>query len=106
MKVVKWTTADFDATNPAVTDDEYEQIYQCIIADIKEHGYVFAGDTHQSEKWCGAPTVELDDGRQFHFCASMRAWGHLMSEAWGGNYMDFYMSIFMKDAEVIPNGRN
>jgi hypothetical protein len=50
-------------------------------------------DQHQSEELHCVPVVENDKGERYQVTFSLRAWGRIMGEAFGGDYMDYYCSF-------------
>ena len=119
MKIVKWVTG-LDHTQtpsrllyPAFEEklagrprDEIERAWQeaedLVKTCIRRNGFKFSGEYHQYGE-CGMPM--FDDGSVL-FC-SWRHWGSIMAEAWdpdgdkGLDYMDFYMSGFVADDEIV-----
>ncbi len=74
LKVVGWTY-DCDMRFGDVDCDYAARA--AIIADIREHGYLFTGEQHQEES-LGVPV--MNDGSKRSF--SQRGWGDLMAEAY------------------------
>ena len=119
MKIVKWVTG-LDHTQtpskllyPAFEEklagrprDEIERAWQeaedLVKTCIRRNGFKFSGEYHQYGE-CGMPM--FDDGSVL-FC-SWRHWGSIMAEAWdpdgakGLDYMDFYMSGFVANDEIV-----
>lgn len=54
----------------------YEEIYDVVVKDIREHGYHFTGDDHQNCDY-GVPVVD----EKYILCMSMRSWGALIADA-------------------------
>lgn len=91
LRVVGWTWYE----------DDFEQgergwaARHAIIDDIKEHGYMFSGWSHQVCDGC-API--LNDGKIY--CYSQRGWGSIMAEAYGyTDRMDYVRFAFMIEPE-------
>jgi hypothetical protein len=58
--------------------------HQLVVEYVTKHQIKAAGDTHQED------FIPLfNDGSVALY--TMRAWGSLMSEIWGGDYLDWYV---------------
>lgn len=64
-----------------------EERHEAVKSYIKEHGLMFYGEDHQTDSFCGVPL--FNDGSVVTY--TMRAWGAMMAEVWGGTYIDFYI---------------
>jgi hypothetical protein len=64
--------------------------YISLLIYLKENNLKFTGDMHQAEDFNGVPLFE--DGT-VSIC-SWRYWGGIMSQLWGGDYMDWYMEAY------------
>ena len=119
MKIVKWVTGLDHTKNPPKLlypafgeklvgrpHDElhraWQEVEDIVKACIRRNGFKFSGEYHQYGE-CGLPM--FDDGSVL-FC-SWRHWGSIMAEAWdpdgakGLDYMDFYMSGFVANDEIV-----
>ena len=119
MTIVKWVTGLDHTKNPPKLlypafgeklvgrpHDELHRAWQeaedIVKACIRRYGFKFSGEYHQYGE-CGMPM--FDDGSVL-FC-SWRHWGSIMAEAWdpdgakGLDYMDFYMSGFVANDEIV-----
>ena len=119
MTIVKWVTGLDHTKNPPKLlypafgeklvgrpHDELHRAWQeaedIVKACIRRYGFKFSGEYHQYGG-CGMPM--FDDGSVL-FC-SWRHWGSIMAEAWdpdgakGLDYMDFYMSGFVPNDEIV-----
>ena len=119
MTIVKWVTGLDHTKNPPKLlypafgeklvgrpHDELHRAWQeaedIVKACISRNGFKFSGEYHQYGE-CGMPM--FDDGSVL-FC-SWRHWGSIMAEAWdpdgakGLDYMDFYMSGFVANDEIV-----
>ena len=88
-KVVGWTHYDDNSVKSGPIDSD---VVEAVIADIREHGYLFTGYHHQESYNC-APV--LNDGMRRLF--SRRQFGAIMAKAHGDEdemayawYMDDY----------------
>jgi len=108
MRIIKWVKpTDSDFSEPDFKYD-HNEVESVIISEIIKNKYKFDGEYHQHGA-CGAPLIELSNGKSFVYTASWRHWGALMADAWNYiehtdkyNYMDFYMMF--DDIAVYPDG--
>lgn len=84
LKLVRFVSGAETDKREWIQDDER---YQLIIEYIKEHGLKFCGDEHQSDNFNGIPL--FNDGTISVY--TMREWGWIMAEVWGGTYIDWYL---------------
>ena len=104
IRVIGWTDIDDEEFPeiPYLTQEGYDAIVTC----IRENGYKFYGNHHQTPGLGCTPV--LNTGHKVTF--SMRAWGAVMAEAhhvdnWNGMaYMKFYMDYFDSDTVYPPHG--
>lgn len=102
LKVVGWTIFEDKYPTRKAVGDDFRDMINAILDEIREKGYVFGGEDHQNFI-AGVPV--FSDGTCFR--ASMRSWGNIMSMVYSGpngeklTYMDFYMSL--GDSAVLPD---
>lgn len=84
-KMVTWEQAYIFGND--ITSDKHEAVFK---EYAKENEIKLYGDEHQKSDVKGVPMFTNGDVMTY----TMRAWGRLMSEVWGGNYMDWYMRGF------------
>jgi len=79
MKVTKWTYWNNNKYKDIneLTDDEFKEVEETIIKEIKDKGYKFCGSAHQNIE-TGCPVI--DD--KYIYCVSMRKWGDIMARAY------------------------
>ena len=94
-KVIGWTSYD----GSDIQKGEYSEAAEnAIIDDIRAHGYLFSGYSHQELTGC-APV--LNDGKKRLF--TQRNWGNLMAKAWGDfNPMSYARYAFLIEDEKTP----
>ena len=77
MKVTGWTdfsNNDYSDSYDA-TIDEFQEMRQTVINEIRDKGYKISGYHHQNGY---APVID----NKWIFTVSFRAWGRIMQEAW------------------------
>ena len=76
--VLGWDWYDDDRFMPVPDGVITEEIWDAVLQDVIEHGYLFTGEDQQEEPYC-CPV--MDDYRIARF--SRRGFAHLMAEAHG-----------------------
>ena len=74
-KLIGWVGYDDTEFPDGEIDDE---IYDAIVAEIREKKYVFSGEDHQDRYDC---TPLFSNGKKY--CFSRRGWGGVMAAAYG-----------------------
>jgi len=75
-------------------------IDRAIVNFLADTNTYFLPDQHQAEELYCVPVVENDDGQRYQVTYSLRAWGRIMGEAFGGDYMDYYCSSLEDHPEI------
>lgn len=85
MKIVKWTTSLTDEVFEPdyLTNEEYDEMFNIVVKEVREKGYHFDGTYHQNGEY-GMPL--FDNGK--YFATSMRTWGLIMAKAFPEEYDD------------------
>ena len=101
LRVIGWTYYDDDLPQ----GENCWAARNAIVDEIKKHGYLFSGASHQEGYYC-APVC--NDGKIYRF--SQRSWGSIMAEAHGyTKRMDYVKFAFAKsidfDTEIHPKKR-
>ena len=96
LRVVGWTYYDDDLPQ----GENCWSARYAVIDEIKKHGYLFSGWSHQECQRC-APV--MNDGKLY--CFSQRGWGSVMAEAHGyTGRMDYALFTFVGslESEIRP----
>lgn len=91
-KVIGWTKYDSLYEEYNGTGSDWGDVRQAVINEIRKNGYKFGGNYHQYGLF-GCPV--MNDGKVF--MVSMREWGQMMADVWGGTYCDYAWQDNMKD---------
>lgn len=103
MKVTGWTDFEDDRyldLNEA-TEEEFEEMYNTVVKEIKEKGYKINGFRHQNGY---APVID----NKFLFTVSFRMWGGIMQKAYdlpnedGLGYCLWAWTVPKDETEVLP----
>ncbi len=84
MKVEKWIPFEIEPEQPQIYHND-PNLNQYIHA-LRQEGRILTGDEHQHLE-DGMPL--FSDGKVMSL--TFRGWGSVMAEAFGGNYIDYYM---------------
>ena len=76
-------------------------IKRSIVNFLAEHDILLLPDTHQSEESYGAPVVRLEDGTVYRYECTLRCWGGILADAFGGDYLDYYCN-YDRSLEKLP----
>ena len=103
-KVIGWSTYDYDDFRGLGHDDYTDEVWDAVLQDVVEHGYLFCGEDMQEKRNC-CPV--LDDYRIARF--SRRGFAAIMAEAHGEleyyDYAGYMESCSIDDEEkVFPDG--
>ncbi len=101
-KVIGWTLYDknqksWEDAHPDATEEEWAEVEQAIVDEIRRKKYKFGGNYHQYGAG-GCPVME--DGTTV--MVSMRHWGDIMSRVWGGNYCDYAWTHDQGEGYKVP----
>lgn len=95
LTVVGWV--DYDNSYFPEAPTHTQEMFDAVVEEVKEHGYLFGGDSHQDRSNC-CPV--LSNGCKM--CFSWRGWGAVIGAAYRKGkahkyeYMDGYMDMLIK----------
>lgn len=106
----KWKVTDWTYWGDLVYGDlgflspqEWEEVRECVIKEIKDKGYKFCGFYHQNKYITPCEGVPVINDK-YRFETSCRGWGKIMAEAYGHfektDYCDW--AWVAREPEVYP----
>lgn len=89
--IVGYTSYESHYPTAQITQEEFPQVVDLVVEEVKKNGYCFSGEDHQNHDRA-VPVFE--NGTAFR--CSMRLWAQIMALVHSGDktkYMDYYMEV-------------
>ena len=96
IQVIGWTNSR-DTDYPE-TDCRTAAIYDALVKEVREKGYRFTWDDHQSEALACTPVIN----NGFKISCGPKTWGSVMAEAHGDSESDVLYTMGFIDNPVYP----
>ena len=91
-KIIGWCKWDKKYREWETNHKDDEGAYLAVLNEVRRRKYKFGGTYHQQGEF-GCPVME----DKTVYLMTQRAWGELMSDAWGGTYCDYAWRNKMED---------